>query len=278
MGNIVNIVVDQTRNQVIAGLDNVIPGSVPRFPADQQPFGVVVQLPANDLNELVVVGDHTNSNFKVSLAPGFPNLSRVRITRNVGGSGILRTPVVTLEADWTTASSPVDLTIPNVGTYNIKGNVKNLTTSVADPFQDNGPFVLDVDGTVESAAMSRPGNYTITGAITQGTIAGTSRGQAVLITPDCSTVTVGANAQCNTVASPSVPPESLPCTEEACALTCQSPGSLVAICTTTSTSTTGGSTTSAGPTTGPTTSAAFHVPHGAGILVATLAGLATVIL
>jgi len=159
MSNIVNILVDPSINQVVAGLDTLIRGAIPRFPQNQQPFGVVVQVPANDLNELIVVGDRSNTDFKVRLAPGFPNLSLVRITRNTAASGSFRTPRVTMEADWTTATSPVDLRIPNVGTYIIKGDVQNLNTSIADALRDSGPFELDLDGSVASLVVTRPGNY-----------------------------------------------------------------------------------------------------------------------
>ena len=194
-------------------------GTGSRFPPGAGPFGVVIQVPAANLQRVTIWADLLIENWQIRLSPGFTNLSEIEIVTE--HDDLSPNGFVTLEADVTSASAPVKFNTRFSGLYKIKGDVSTLIT------RDDilTPTNMAVDGNVGSAKISGKGMYNVTGKIS-GSIRGSApegklSGVALLNTPNCSSITAPEYASCIEDASPLITPFNMSCMVDTCALKCE---------------------------------------------------------
>jgi hypothetical protein len=183
-------------------------------------FGVVIQVPANDLQTVLLERSFyfDQNSINLRIAPGFTALTRIAcqtLAPYDDAQGI------EMDADISSSTSPVTLDLLHHGTYHVIGNVSVLNVghqAALSSSADQTHTGVQIRGNVISGSITRPGLYTVSGNITGSltinsttTTSSTSsvnndtsqeakKGARLTTTSSCDNVTVVGSADaCNTV-------------------------------------------------------------------------------
>ena len=182
-------------------------------------FGIVIEVPPEILKTIIITSAKSSKDkntVKVRVLPGFPNLASVQTSKSTES----RRPAFDFQADVTEAAEPVSFFLWHPGTYNIRGDVR-LLSSVDGPFTTPNPkeaaINVNIHGDVEKIKIEKAGNYAVDGTVTKASVSG-ANGDTILTVTDCSNVTLKQGAECVSVDEYDLflPAFSLECTVPVC--------------------------------------------------------------
>jgi hypothetical protein len=193
-------------------------------------FGVVIQVPANDLETVIIERSlfWNQNTLKVRIAPGFARLSRI-VSQTI--DPFQDEQGIELEADVSSTSNGVTLDLMHHGRYHVKGNVHALNVqqhSTARATVTNSNTVVQILGNVHMGNITRAGTYSILGNITgslskvaAATLTTTTSCDNVIGNGDdgdasCDTVTMMSDETMGAVNASSPPFFSLQCSRVVC--------------------------------------------------------------
>jgi hypothetical protein len=127
-------------------------------------FGVVIQVPANDLQTVILERSFyfDRNSVKLRIRPGFTALQRI-VCQTL--EPFQDNQAIELEADISTSTSPVTIDVLHHGTYHVIGNV-NVLNVIPSSSDHTNTVAMQIKGNVNSGNITRPGMYSIFGNIT----------------------------------------------------------------------------------------------------------------